>query len=252
MQNYNTGHKPTHAARNAVFALVGIAVLIFLALFGREVLSIRSQILTGAYDPSGILGTSFDAYGASTSGAGGANVGRSGAYDVATSDDPSLGPKDAKVTIVEFGDFECPFCRQSYPIIRSLAQEFNQDIRVIYRDFPLETIHPAARLAAYAGYCANEQGLFWPFHDKLFQNQEDISRSAMIGYANQVGLDTRAFASCLDSQGAADEVNQDIAAGEAAGVLGTPTWFINGVRVAGVIPEDVFRTIIKNVIARER
>ncbi len=236
MQNFNAEEKPKHTVRNAVLALVGAGVLVYAFFFVAQVLSIRGQILSGTYD--------FDAYGASTSGSGGANVDREGTYDVATSDDPSLGPANAKVTIVEFGDFECPFCKQSFPIIRTLMQEFKDDARLVYRDFPLETIHPKARFAALAGYCAEEQGLFWPLHDKLFQNQEDLSQAAIAGYANQIGADARAFTACISSQAAQDEVNQDIAAGQAAGVLGTPTWFINGIRVAGVIPEDVFRQII--------
>ncbi len=217
-----------------LLALAG--VLIYVALFAVQVLSIRSQILSGTYD--------FESYGASTSGSGGANVDQAGGYDVATSDDPAIGPEDAALTIVEFGDFECPFCRQSFPIIRSLTQEFKNDVRFVYRDFPLDTIHPDARVAALGGYCAHQQGLFWPFHDKLFQNQESLTRTAILGYANQIGVDSRAFALCLDSQSGQDEVNADVAAGQAAGVLGTPTWFINGMRVAGVIPEDVFRQII--------
>jgi len=236
MQNFNAEEKPRHTVRNAIFALAGVGILIYAFFFAIQVLSIRGQILSGTYD--------FDAYGASTSGAGGANVDQRGTYDVATFDDPSLGLSNAKVTIVEFGDFECPFCKQSYPTIRTLAQEFKDDVRVVYRDFPLETIHPNARFAALAGYCAEEQNLFWPLHDKLFQNQEDLSQAAIAGYANQIGADARAFAACVSSQAARDEVNRDIADGQAAGVLGTPTWFINGIRVAGVIPEDVFRQII--------
>ena len=241
MQNFNESLKLKHTMRNSLLALLGAAVVIGAVLFVAEVLSIRGQILSG---------TSFDEYGAQISGAGGANYDQSGGYDVVTSDDPSLGPTDAKVTIVEFGDFECPFCRQSYPIIRTLMQEFKDDVRFIYRDFPLETIHPKARFAALAGYCAEEQDLFWPLHDKLFQNQQNLTQAAIAEYANQIDADSRAFAACVSSQAAQDEVNQDIADGQAAGVLGTPTWFINGIRVAGVIPEDVFREIINDVIAR--
>jgi len=244
MQNFDTNQKPKHTIRNVLLAVVGTGVLIFLILFVTQVLSIRSQILTGAYN--------FDEYGLSISGAGGANYDQSGGYNVATTDDPSIGPADAVVTIVEFGDFECPFCRRSFPTIRALAEEFNQDVRYIYRDFPIESIHPNARVAALAGYCATKQGLFWPLHDKMFQNQETLSQTAILGYANQVGIDSQSFASCLGSQEASAEVNQDIADGQAAGVLGTPTWFINGIRLAGVIPEEVFREIINELVARER
>ncbi|MBI1961358.1 MAG: DsbA family protein [Parcubacteria group bacterium] len=236
MQNFNAEEKPKHTFRNMALAVLAAGVVLYLIFFIIRVLSIRSQILSGEYN--------FDEYGAQISGTGGANYDQSGTYDVVTSDDPSLGPASAAVTIVEFGDFECPFCRQSFPIIRTLTQEFKDDVRLVYRDFPLETIHPKARFAALAGYCAEEQGLFWPLHDKLFQNQEDLSQTAILGYANQIGIDSRMFASCLGSQAAQDEVSADAAAGEAAGVLGTPTWFINGIRVAGVIPEDIFRQII--------
>ncbi|OJI07848.1 hypothetical protein BK004_00160 [bacterium CG10_46_32] len=243
MQNFNTNQKPKHTVRNIVLAVLGAGVLIFLVFFIAQVVSIRGKIISGEYN--------FDEYGALVSGGGGANVDDSHEFDVATSDDPAIGPIDAKVTIVEFGDFECPFCRQSFPIIRSLTQEFKGDVRFMYRDFPLESIHDNARIAALAGYCANEQNLFWPLHDKLFQNQENLSRSAIIGYANQIGIDTASFVACLNSQAAEDEVNQDIAAGQAAGVIGTPTWFINGVRVAGVIPEDVLRQIIIGIITKK-
>ncbi|MDZ4221773.1 MAG: DsbA family protein [Patescibacteria group bacterium] len=232
----NAEQKPTHTTRRALLGLLGAAIALYAVFFVMQVLSIRSQILSGEYN--------FDAYGGSTSGSGGANYDRSGAYDVATDDDPSIGRADAGVTIVEFSDFECPFCRQSYPIIRSLTQEFKDEVRFIYRDFPLVAIHENAHTAARAGFCADKQDLFWQLHDKLFQNQDAMGKTAILGYANQIGADSAAFAACLDSQEAYNEVDEDIAAGEAAGVSGTPTWFINGIRVAGVIPEDVFRQII--------
>lgn len=236
MQNSNFEQKQNHPIRNGILLLAAAGMLIYIILFAIEVFSIRSQILSGEYN--------LEDYGVQISGTGGANYDQSGTYNVATSDDPALGPEDAKVTIVEFSDFECPFCRQSYPTIRSLTQEFRDEVRFIYRDFPLVTIHENAHAAARAGYCADTQGLFWQLHDKLFQNQDNLGKTAILGYANQIGADSAAFAACLDSPEAYREVDADIAAGEAAGVQGTPTWFINGIRVAGVIPEDVFRQII--------
>ncbi|MDP3995589.1 MAG: DsbA family protein, partial [bacterium] len=179
MQNFNAEQKPKHTVRNAIFALLGIGVLIFAGMFAAQVLSIRNQILSGEYN--------VDAYGAQTSGSGGANYDTSGRYDVATDDDPSIGPANADVTIVEFSDFECPFCRQSYPIIRSLVQEFKDEVRFVYRDFPLVAIHDNAHTAARAGFCADKQDLFWQLHDKLFQNQDAMGKTAILGYANQIG-----------------------------------------------------------------
>jgi len=219
---------------------MGTIILIYLVLFIKDVISIRGRILSGNYN--------FDAYGSEISGAGGANVDLNTKYGVATDDDPSLGPKDAPVSIVEFSDFECPFCQQSYPIIRSLVTEFSGQIRYIYRDFPLQDIHPDAHLAARAGYCANKQDKFWPLHDKLFQNQDALSQKNILTYANQIGLNIAALNACLDSPEAKDEVDADIKDGLEAGVQGTPTWFINGARAAGVIPESAFRKIIEDII----
>ncbi|MBI2636880.1 MAG: thioredoxin domain-containing protein, partial [Parcubacteria group bacterium] len=151
MQNDSAGQKPTHTIRNAALSIALAGVLIFLILFVKQVLSIRNEILSGTYD--------FERYGEDISGSGGANIDQSRTFDVATQDDPSLGPPDAAVTIVEFGDFECPFCLKAFPIIRSLAQAFKDDVRLVYRDFPLDSIHPTARVAALAGYCAHAQGL---------------------------------------------------------------------------------------------
>ncbi len=226
----------THKNRNIILIIVGVLVLFFAYSFIKEVVTIRGQILSGDYN--------FEEFGSSTSGEGGANVDYQGEYDVATKDDPLLGSNNPKVTIVEFSDFECPFCRQSFPTIRSLVSEFGDTVQYIYRDFPLESIHPNARAAAVAGYCAQKQDKFWQMHDKLFQNQDNLSELDILNYANQVGLNISQFSTCIKSDEAQNEVSQDLVDGANAGALGTPTWFINGNRFAGVIPEDVFREII--------
>ena len=170
--------------------------------------------------------------------------------DVVTSDDPSLGPDDAAITIVEFGDFQCPFCREAFPIVRELMTAYAGKVRFIYRDFPVSSLHPDAELAAVAGECVAEQNTaqFWSFHDQLFINQEDLSRTALIDYAGRVGTDVEKFTSCLDELRYADEVVRDYSDGIAAGVTGTPTFFINGQRVPGVIPLDIFRSAIDQLI----
>lgn len=163
---------------------------------------------------------------------------------LATSDDPTLGPLNAKVTVVEFGDFECPYCGQAFTIIREISTLYKDRVRFIYRDFPLETLHPNAINSAQAGECAHEQGKFWLYHDKLFRNQSRLDKASLKNYAKQVGLDEARFNTCLESARYAQEVAQDFDDGVKAGVKGTPTWFINGQKVEGVIPLEVFKQII--------
>ena len=198
-----------------------------------------TQIDSGDFD--------FSAYGSNISGSGGANQSDQ-IFPVATLDDPHIGSDNPVVTIVEFSDFECPFCGEAFPIIRKLVSAYGDSVQLIYRDFPLADIHPNARTAAIAGYCADTQGKFWQLHDLMFQHQDDLSLSAITVLARQIGIDVTRFYACIASQQATEEVDRDIADGIAAGVQGTPTWFINGMRVAGVIPENVFRQMIEESI----
>ena len=231
--------KPKHKILKWILIFVGIIVLLYTVYFFYQVITIRNQILSGNYN--------WEQYGEETSGAGGANI-SARTYDVVTGDDPAVGALNPKITIVEFGDFQCPFCLKAFPIIRTLVAKFQADVKLIYRDFPLEDDHPMAKLAAQAGYCAQAQNLFWPLHDKLFQNQDELSREAIINLAEQSGVYRTKFLQCLDSDEARAEVEADARDGYRAGVAGTPTWFINGIRVAGVIPEDILEKIIQELI----
>jgi len=165
--------------------------------------------------------------------------------EVATTDDPSLGPIDAPLTIVEFLDFECPFCLEMFPIIREFVAAHPEQIRYIVRDFPLEDIHPDARRAAEAAACAHDQDRFWSYHDKLFQNQTALTEDDLFEYAQAVGLDNDQFTRCLNNGEQSGEVQADFAAGLAAGVVGTPTFFVNGRKFEGVIPGDVWEQILQ-------
>lgn len=231
--------KPKHKIWKWILIIASVIILLYAVYFIYQVITIRRQILSGSYN--------WKEYGEETSGAGGANVSTQ-TYNVATIDDPATGTASPKVTIVEFGDFQCPFCKKAFPIIRSVASRYSDSVRLIYRDFPLSGDHPDAELAARAGYCAQEQGVFWHWHDKAFQNQDDLSRVNLINLAVQSGADEEKFLVCLDSQIASEEVKEDIREGQAAGVFGTPTWFINGYRVAGVIPENILEKIIQGLI----
>lgn len=166
---------------------------------------------------------------------------------VATTDDPSFGNIAAPLVVVEFADFGCPWSREESFVIRELASKYADKVLYIYRDFPLDDLHPEARLAAEAGQCAGELGNFWAYHDKLYQNQSQLGRDDLIRYAREIGLNEDEFVSCIDSGRYRAEVQQDIDDGVAAGVRGTPTFFLNGRRVDGAIPRDVLEEIFKAV-----
>lgn len=149
----------------------------------------------------------------------------------AKGDRPSFGPDDAKVTVVEYSDFECPYCSQAATVVSGLKEKYGDRVRFVFRQFPL-SFHPHADLAAQASLAAHAQGKFWPFHDLLFQNQKALEREALEGYAKEAGLDVAAFAKALDEETYAAAVREDLALGEEVGVSGTPTMMVNRQRVA--------------------
>jgi protein-disulfide isomerase len=166
-------------------------------------------------------------------------------------DDPYLGNPDAKHTIVLFSDFECPNSKKAATVVREIGELYKDKIKIIFRDFPLSEIHPNARLAANAANCSHEQGKFWAMHDKIFQNQDDISFSKLTLYAAQIGLNVEKFKECLSSEKYNLEITKDILDGTASGVSGTPTWFIDGEKVEGAIPLEAFQKIINYLLASE-
>lgn len=169
-------------------------------------------------------------------------------YDISTTDDPYAGGENADVVIVEFGDFQCPYCFQVFPTVRELLNDYGDKIKFIYRDFPNMDIHPQSQKAAEASECAAEQGKFWEYHDKLFINQDNLGVGALKNYAAELGLDETEFNECLDSNRYYEEVQQDFASGILAGVDGTPTFFINNVKFEGAITLDNFQSIIDQLL----
>jgi protein-disulfide isomerase len=185
--------------------------------------------------------------GSAPSGDSGSGSGTGAVVDVKEGDSPSIGDKNAPVTIIEFSDFECPFCErfytQSYKQIKANYVDTGK-VRIVFKHFPLP-FHANAQKAAEASECAREQGKFWEMHDKLFENQNAISISSLKGYAADLGLDTSKFNSCLDSGKYASRVQKDASDGSAAGVSGTPSFFINGKSVVGAQPYSVFQQAIE-------
>lgn len=170
--------------------------------------------------------------------------------DVAATD-PSVGDPKAPVTIVEFSDFQCPFCRRAAPTLKQIRDKYGDKVRVVWKDFPLTQIHPQAFRAAEAGRCAQEQGKFWEYHDQLFGNQQALQPDDLKKYAAAAGMDAAKFGDCLDSQKYAERVRDGVAAGTRLGVNSTPTLYVNGRRVEGAQPFDVFAGIIDEELAKK-
>lgn len=175
--------------------------------------------------------------------------------DVSIDDDAVKGDKKAPVTIVEFSDFECPFCARFYEGAYSeIVSEYidKGKVKLVFRDFPLD-FHKNARPAALAAECVKEQGgdkMYYKYHDTIYGNQAQLSVESLKKWAVDLGLDASQFNECLDSEKYASEIDKDFADGQAYGVSGTPAFFINGRRISGAHPFSVFKTIIDEELAK--
>jgi protein-disulfide isomerase len=164
--------------------------------------------------------------------------------EVDVSGAPAQGPANAKVTMVEFVDFECPFCgRYARDTLPRLRREYGDRIRYVSRQFPLD-IHPNAERAALAAQCAADQDRYWPFHDVLFKHQEALGKPDLAGYARQAGLDMDSYESCIHDPDTEAHIQHDIADGRRYGVTGTPAFFINGRLVSGAQPFAQFKSAL--------
>jgi protein-disulfide isomerase len=159
------------------------------------------------------------------------------------------GNAKAPVMIVEFSDYQCPYCHQIEPTVKDLMAKYGDKISLSYRDFPLTAIHPYAMGAAEASRCAEEQGKFWEYHDQLFTASK-LEKDALIQYAHDMKLDDKQFESCLNTEKYKADIDKDELEGRNAGVNGTPGFFINGVFVNGAKPESEFTSIIDDELAR--
>lgn len=172
-------------------------------------------------------------------------------YDIPTEGYPSFGPEDAPITIVEFSDFQCPFCRRFHEqTYQALLDEYPGQIRFVYRNLPLTSIHPDAMSAAVASLCANDQGVFWEYHDKLFSS-DALGREVYLQYATELGMDTEEFTACLDSGKHDEFIQKDMDFALNLGVRSTPTFFINGLALVGAQPLANFQQLIDKELAGE-
>ena len=156
------------------------------------------------------------------------------------------GPVDAPIRLVEYGDYECPYCGEAYPILKQLQEELGDRLRFVFRNFPLTTVHSRAQDAAEAAETAAAQGHFWEMHDLLFENQEELEDDDLIRYAGKLKLDATRFKTELSGHAHAARVREDFMSGVRSGVNGTPAFFINGVRYDGSFDFDVFLRVLQN------
>lgn len=169
---------------------------------------------------------------------------------VATDPKRLRGKAEAPVTIVEFSDYQCPYCHQAEPIVKEVLAKYGDKVSLSYRDYPLTAIHNQAMIAAEASRCAEEQGKFWEYHDQLFAGSK-LEKDALMGYARDLKLDEKQFDSCLTSEKYKAEIEKDEQDGRTAGVNGTPGFFINGILISGAKPADAFSQIIDDELGRK-
>ena len=170
---------------------------------------------------------------------------------VAAADSPTKGPASAPVELIEFSDFQCPFCLRAHPTVTQVLSTYGDRIRFVYRNYPLPN-HPNARPAAEAAQCAAEQGKFWAYHDRLFAEPNKLADGDLKQVAAALGLDGARFNSCFDSHKYKAHVDADIQAGNEAGVSGTPSFFINGRMVTGAQPFEAFKRVIDEELALKK
>ncbi len=187
-----------------------------------------------------------------------ANVGNAVAglptvQNVSIDDDIILGNPQAPVTVIEFGDYQCPFCGRFFTDAEKQVRDnyvATGKVRMVYRDFPLDNLHPFARPAAEAAECARDQGQYWAYHDLLFTRQDQLPTLNFVSLAKELGLDDAAFKTCVDTKKYAKEVETDYQDGLKVGVSGTPTAFVNGKMLSGALPYETFKSAIEDALSK--
>jgi protein-disulfide isomerase len=162
------------------------------------------------------------------------------------------GPKDAPIVLIEFSDYQCPFCGRSQAAVQQVLEKYDGKVLHVFMDFPLAQIHPNAQPAAVAARCAGEEGKYWDYHKVLFERQKELSAENFKKWAADLGLDKDKFDQCLDSKKHDAVIQESVKAGAAVGVTGTPGFFVNGISIKGAQPFEVFQTTIETELARKQ
>jgi protein-disulfide isomerase len=157
------------------------------------------------------------------------------------------GPATAPVTLLEYGDYECPYCGEAYSALKAIQKRMGNDLRFVFRNFPLKQMHPHALAAAEAAEAAGAQGKFWEMHDMLYEHQDDLEPQALVGYAKSLGLDVQRFVKDVNAGTFAAKIKHDFQTGVMSGVNGTPSLFINGERYDGGYDADPLLEVLRAV-----
>ncbi len=232
-------HHSGHRLRNIILTVVIIPLSLFVTLlivgFVADILLRSQKIHNNDYSPTiqaTVQQSNLDNYDEQTK------------KQIEGENNPSFGATNPKVTIVEFSDFACPFCKASFPAIREISLKNQENVKIIFRDWPG---HEYSLPLALAAYCAGEQGKFWEMHDKLFQNQSDTfgkDKNQLAALAQQLGIYNEDFQTCFDSQKYLPQIKKNYIDSEILGVAGTPTWFINGKKIEGELSSADLEKII--------
>ena len=240
-----------NATANVYLIIVVIIFAFFLGMLTNKVSDLQNQV----NGTSGSIGTTTAAAQKGTAGAPAVSTAPGTPVNVAVGNYPPLGDPNAKVTVIEFADLRCPFCEQWFQTVeQNLIKDYVKPgkVKFYFRNYAF--LGPASTLAAEAGECANDQGKWWPFHDYMYQHQPDESDTSMYTndnltqIAGNLGMDTSQFSSCLSDPATAQKAAKDLSDGQAAGVNGTPTTFINGVAVVGAVPYSQIKAAIDNAL----
>lgn len=231
--------KRSHFYSVLVVLAFGVGILVGYVLWGRGTVATAAAPAPAAAQPSGQVAEAPTAPPQFTR------------YDIPIEGYPSLGPDDAPITIVEFSDFQCPFCRRFHDeTYQALLDAYPNQIRFVYRNLPLTSIHPAAMPSAIASLCANDQNAYWEYHEKLFSS-ETLDEPTFIQYATDLNLNVDEFTACLSSGKHDEFIQQDMDFSINLGVQSTPTFFVNGLAIVGAQPLSSFQQLIDKELAGE-
>jgi protein-disulfide isomerase len=228
-------------------AILGWAIfsffVLFLAVFGYKVLHYAMQIRSGKIIELPQFSGDFSATAAQASSA---NIVSEEILNVGNH--AELGNKDAYLTIVEFADFECPYSKEASFTVRRMMAKYGDRVRFIYRELPIPALHPNSVGTSLAAECASEQGKFWQFHDKLYTSAAPFTFAQLQTMGREVGLESMQFDKCMIENRYETAIKSDMQTAAALGLRGTPTFFFNGQKVEGAIPEEVFENIIERLL----
>jgi len=227
-----------------VAGAVGLVLLIGLTVFVVQVIQSYGHIRRGEADPflEKKLQSSFSKLIANQ------KVTQQDMARLRSPDAATFGNPNAKLTIVEFLDFDCPFCEASFAPLREMMGKYANQVYFVVRDFPIEELHPRAIAAALAAHCAQAQGKFWPYHDQLFFHQDQHEDADLMRYVKMVGLDETAFRTCYVNQTYKDKIQQSLGDGLQVGVQATPTFFFNDVKIQGALTREQLEFLIQRFL----